>query len=81
MAQFTVDIPDELLPGLVAELSTIPNAPTPEEYFQASAVELIRQRCEAYAVGPYYVGAVPPRFNQDGTPYGVDNGTTGEGEV
>lgn len=69
MAQFTVDIPDELLPGLVAELNTIPNAPTPEEYFQASAVELIRQRCEAYAVGPYYVGAIPPQFNQDGTPY------------
>lgn len=69
MAQFTVNIPDELLPGLVAELSTIPNAPTPEEYFQASAVELIRQRCETYRVGPYYVGPIPPQFNADGTPY------------
>ena len=69
MALFTVDLPNEFLPGLVAELSTMPDAPTPEEYFQASAVELLRQRCEAYKVGPYYVGPIPPQFNADGTPY------------
>ena len=69
MALFTVDLPNELLPGLVAELSTMPDAPTPEEYFQASAVELLRQRAEAYKVGPYYVGPIPPQFNADGTPY------------
>lgn len=72
MAQFTVDLPNELLPGLTAELSTMPDAPTPEEYFQASAVELLRQRCEAYKVGPYYTGPTPPQFNADGTPYGVE---------
>lgn len=71
MAQFTVDIPDELLAGLVAELSAIPNPPTPEEYFQSSAVELLRQRCEAYKVGPYYTGPIPPQFNADGTLFGV----------
>ena len=69
MAQFTLDVPDELLPGLVAEISTLQDKVTPEEYFQASAVELLRQRCAVYKVGPYYVGATPPQFNQDGTPY------------
>lgn len=70
MAQFTVDIPDEYLPGLVAELSTLPGGISPEEYFQNSAVELLRQRCEIYKVGPYYVGPVNPHFNADGTtPY------------
>lgn len=65
---FTVEVPDELLPGLVAELSAIPSAPSIEDYFQASAVELIRQRCESYRVGPYW--AMPaPAFNVDGTPY------------
>lgn len=69
MALFTVDLPNELLPGLVAELSTMPDAPTPEEYFQSSAIELLRQRCEVYKVGPYYTGPTPPQFNADGTPY------------
>lgn len=69
MAQFTLDVPDELLPGLVAEISTLQDKVTPEEYFQASAVELLRQRCAVYKVGPYYVGPTPPQFNQDGTPY------------
>lgn len=69
MAQFTVEIPDELLPGLVAELSTLQNAPSPEEYFAASAVELLRQRCETYKVGPYYVGPINPTFGPDGLPF------------
>lgn len=74
MAQFTVDIPDELLPALVAEFSIVSGAgateaATPEEYFQASVVETIRQRAEAYSVGPYFSGPTPPQFNQDGTPY------------
>lgn len=78
MAQFTLDVPDELLPGLVAEISTLQDKVTPEEYFQASAVELLRQRCAVYKVGPYYVGPTPPQFNQDGTPYvaPVDNDTS-----
>ena len=74
MAQFTIDIPDELLPALAAEFSIVSSAgateaTTVEEYFAASVVETVRQRAETYKVGPYYTGPIPPRFNQDGTPY------------
>jgi hypothetical protein len=73
MAQFTIDIPDELLPALAAEfLLTQGSTPatTPEEYFQASIVETVRQRAEIYKVGPYYAGPVDPQFRADGKPYG-----------
>jgi hypothetical protein len=73
MAQFTVDIPDELLPALAAEfLLTQGSTPatTPEEYFAASVVEIVRQRAEIYKVGPYYIGPVNPQFRADGKPYG-----------
>lgn len=74
MAQFTVDIPDNLLPALVVEYSIVSSAggttaATPEEYFEASVVETVRQRAEIYKVGPYYVGSTPPVWNADGTPY------------
>ena len=74
MAQFTIEIPDQLLPALVVEFGLvqgIADATTPEEYFQASIVETVRQRAEAYKVGPYYVGPVDPQYNADGTPFGV----------
>lgn len=73
MAQFTVDIPDELLPALAAEFLLTQGgttATTPEEYFQASIVETVRQRAELYKVGPYYVGPVDPQFRADGKPFG-----------
>ena len=73
MAQFTIDIPDELIPALVAEYSLVQGsspATTPEEYFTASVVETVRQRAELYKVGPYYVGPVDPQFQADGKPYG-----------
>ena len=82
---FTISIPDELLPALAAEFSLVQGstaATTPEEYFTASVVETIRQRAELYKVGPYYVGPVDPQFQADGKPYGwvepepVDNDTT-----
>ena len=47
MAQFTIDIPDELLPALVAEFALVQGsttATTPEEYFAGSVVETVRQR-------------------------------------
>jgi hypothetical protein len=72
MAQFTIDIPDELLPALVVEFGLVQGsttATTPEEYFQGSIVETVRQRAEIYKVGPYYTGPIPPQFNQDGSPY------------
>lgn len=72
MAQFTIDIPDELLPALAAEFALVQGsteATSPEEYFAASVVETVRQRAEIYKVGPYYTGPTPPQFNADGTPY------------
>ena len=73
MAQFTVEIPNELLPALAAEFYIVSTnggttAATAEEYFQASVVEIVRQRAEIYKVGPYYVGPIEPQFNADGTP-------------
>jgi len=71
MAQFQLDIPDELLPALVVEFSLVQGstpATTPEEYFAASVVETVRQRAEIYKVGPYFLGAVEPRFLADRTP-------------
>jgi len=93
MTQFTLEIPDELLPALVAEFSLVQGsttATTPEEYFAASVVEIVRQRAELYKVGPYYAGPVNPQFNADGKPYGYvepepetleTNDTTTEPEV
>jgi hypothetical protein len=92
MAQFSLTIPDELLPALVVEFGIVSaaggtEATTPEEYFEASVVETVRQRAEIYKVGPYYVGPVDPQYNADGTPFGVvpepveDNDTNGEGDV
>jgi hypothetical protein len=69
MAQFTVNIPDELLPAILAEFSTVKGsttASTPEEYFAASVVEIVRQRAEQYQVGPYFKGTIHPRFLADG---------------
>lgn len=66
---FTISIPDELLPALAAEFSTVQgstSAATAEEYFAASVIETVRQRAELYEVGPYFVGAVEPRFLADG---------------
>ena len=85
MAQFTLTIPDELLPALAAEFAIVSaagstEATTAEEYFAASVVETVRQRAEIYKVGPYYTGPVNPQFNADGTPYGVDNDTNAGGE-
>jgi hypothetical protein len=74
MATFSLTVPDELLPALVAEFSLAQGnttAATPEEYFAASVVETVRQRAEAYRVGPYYIGQTDPQFNADGTPFGA----------
>ena len=73
MAQFTIDIPDELLPALVVEFGLVQGsttATTPEEYFQGSIVETVRQRAEIYKVGPYFTGPIDPQYNADGTPFG-----------
>jgi len=73
MALFQLDIPDELLPALQAEFLIVSTtggtaAASAEEYFAASVVETVRQRAEIYKVGPYFEGAVEPRFLADGMP-------------
>ncbi len=73
MATFSFDVPDELLPALQAEFLIVStagatDAATAEEYFAASVIETLRQRCETYKVGPYYVGALEPKFLADGSP-------------
>jgi hypothetical protein len=70
---FSLEVPDELLPALQAEFLVVStagatDATTAEEYFAASVIETLRQRCESYKVGPYYVGAVEPKFLADGMP-------------
>ena len=75
MAQFTVDIPDELLPALLVEFSLVKDsttATTVEEHFAASVVETVRQRAQIHKVGPYYTGPILPQYNPDGTPYSED---------
>jgi len=74
MADFSLTIPDELLPALTAEFLIVSTgggteATSVEEYFAGSVVEIVRQRAEIYKVGPYYTGPIPPQFNADGTPY------------
>lgn len=69
MAQYTINIPDELLPAIAAEFSTVQGstiAKTAKEYFEASVIEIVRQRAEQYQVGPYFKGIVQPRFLADG---------------
>jgi len=73
VAQFTVEIPEELLPALMAEFLIVSSgggtaAASPDEYFAASVVEIVRQRAEIYKVGPYFEGAVEPKFLIDGIP-------------
>jgi hypothetical protein len=73
MADFSLTIPDELLPALAAEFLIVSTgggteATSVEEYFAGSVVEIVRQRAEIYKVGPYFEGAVEPKFLIDGMP-------------
>ena len=67
MAQFTIEVPDELAPGVIATANL--QGKLPEEVVQEYAVALATQTCQDLFVGPYYRGAIPPAFNADGTPY------------
>jgi hypothetical protein len=73
MADFSLTIPDELLPALQAEFLIVSTAgateaASAEEYFAGSVLETVRQRAEIYKVGPYFEGAVEPKFLADGMP-------------
>ena len=64
---YTITIPDELAPGIVA-IGYAENK-TPEEVVSEYSVAAATKACQDMKVGPYYVGPTPPQFNQDGTPY------------
>jgi hypothetical protein len=66
MAQFTIDIDDSLIPGIVAIAYT--EGKQPEDIIQEYAYSAANKACQDYQVGPYWV-MPEPRFNQDGTPY------------
>jgi hypothetical protein len=67
MAQFLIEVPDELAPGVIATAAL--QGKQPEEVVQEYAIALATQTCQDLKVGPYYVGPIPPQFNADGTPY------------
>lgn len=67
MADYTISIPDELIPGIVA-LGYAEGKP-PEQVIADYAEAAARKACQDMAVGPYYTGPIPPAFNADGTPY------------
>jgi hypothetical protein len=67
------DLPDELLPALLAEFLIVSTgggtaAESPEEYFVNSIIETVDQRARIYEVGPHFTGAKEPRFLADGMP-------------
>jgi hypothetical protein len=72
MALFTIEVPDELAPGVIA--TAVLQDKQPEEVVQEYAIALATQTCQDMKVGPYYVGPVNPQFNQDGTPYEAEVG-------
>ena len=63
---YTITIPDELIPGIVAIAYTEGKQPT--DIVQEYATTAANKACQDYQVGPYWV-MPEPRFNQDGTPY------------
>ena len=64
---YTISIPDDLLPGIVA--TAYAEGKQPEQVVSEYAESMARKVCQDLAVGPYYTGPIPPRFNQDGTPW------------
>jgi hypothetical protein len=76
MALFTIEVPDELAPGVIA--TAVLQDKQPEEVVQEYAIALATQTCQDMKVGPYYVGPINPQFNQDGTPYVAGGDEPGE---
>jgi hypothetical protein len=72
MTIFEIQIPTELLPGVIATAAL--EGKTPEEVVGEYAEAVARKACQDLKVGPYYTGPIPPQFNADGTPYIADEG-------
>jgi hypothetical protein len=49
-----------------------------EEFLSEYSEALASGACYDYKVGPYYLGPIDPRFNQDGTPYVAGGDEPGE---
>lgn len=64
---YTITIPDDLIPGIVA--TAYAEQKQPEQVVQEYAAAVARKACQDLKVGPYYEGPIPPQFNADGTPY------------
>jgi len=73
MADITITIPDEFVPGAVAKMydmnrtREVPYADL-DEFLTEFATSLCSGACVDYKVGPNYIGPVDPQYNQDGTP-------------
>lgn len=64
---FTISVPDELIPGIVAVAYA--EGRQPADVAQSYAIAAATKACQDMKVGPYYEGPIPPQFNADGTPY------------
>lgn len=72
MATYSITIPDELIPGIVATAyaeSTPEATVSPEDVVQRYAEAVATKACQDLKVGPFYQGPITPQFNADGTPY------------
>lgn len=72
MATYSISIPDELTPGIIAIAyaeGAAGVASSPEEVVRRYAIAAATKACQDMKVGPYYEGLIRPQFNADGTPY------------
>jgi hypothetical protein len=67
MANFTITLDDQLVPGIIATANLEGKAP--EDVVEEYATSMATKVCQDLKVGPYYTGPTPPQFNQDGSPY------------
>ena len=61
---YTITIPDNLVPGIVATASV--EGKTAEQVIGEYAVAVANKACQDLKVGPYYVGPSVPRLIADG---------------
>jgi hypothetical protein len=69
---YTISIADELIPGIVA--TAYAEGKQPEDVVQEYATAVATKACQDLRVGAFWVGSIPPQFNQDGTPYEAEVG-------
>lgn len=67
MAIYSINIPDELAPGIIA--AAYAEGKQPEEIVQEYALAVATKTCQDLKVGPFYQGPILPLFNADGTPF------------